>query len=68
MSTVSVPLPDETLKAVKALVEQGLAENVASLIRKAIRKYVEEEAINAVLKASQEPSLDGDLDELASRL
>lgn len=68
MSTVSVPLPDEMLKAVKALVDQGLEENVASLIRKAIRKFVEEEAVNAVLKASQEPNMEGDLDELAVKL
>ena len=68
MSTISVPLSDEMLKDIKSLIDQGVGENVAELVRKAIRRFLEEEAINAVIKASKEPSLEGDLDELASKL
>lgn len=42
---------------------------VGSLIlRRALKRYIEEQAVEAVLRASKEPRLHGDLDELASKL
>ncbi len=32
------------------------------------KKYLEEQAVNAVLQAAKEPNLKGDLDELAKEL
>jgi predicted transcriptional regulator len=55
MSTISVPLNPETEKALKELTEITGVNRVA-VIRKAIKHYREEEAINAVLRAEQEVS------------
>jgi len=67
MSTLSVPLSDGQLRQIQSLIDQGVAENKASLVRKAIDKYIEDQVIEAILKAKEEPSLEGDLDELAAR-
>ena len=55
MTTISVPLNTEAEKALKELTEITGTNRVA-VIRKAIRHYREEEAINAVLRAEQEVS------------
>lgn len=55
MTTISVPLNTETEKALKELTEITGTNRVA-VIRKAIKHYREEEAINAVLRAEQEVS------------
>lgn len=68
MTTVSVPLPDEMLRAIDMLIRQGVASNKADAIRKAIQKYLEDQAVEAVLRAEKEPTLYGDLDELAKQL
>ena len=68
MSTVSVPLPEDMLKSLKSIIKQGFAANMSDAIRQAIKFYLEEQAVNAVLKASKEPDLRGDLDELATKL
>lgn len=68
MTTLSVPLPEETVRAINQLVEQGLASNKAELLRRAIQAYIEQQLVEEVLRASKEPSLKGDLDELARKL
>lgn len=68
MSTLSVPLSQEIMQGIEKLVAEGVAENKAELARKAIKFYLEEQAIQAVLKASKEPSLKGNLDDLAKKL
>ncbi|OIP77973.1 MAG: hypothetical protein AUK16_00955 [Parcubacteria group bacterium CG2_30_44_11] len=55
MTTISVPLNAEAEKALNELTEITGANRVA-VIRKAIKHYHEEEAINAVLRAEQEVS------------
>ncbi len=55
MSTISVPLNAEAEKALKELTEITGVNRVA-VIRKAIKHYREEEAINAILRAEQEVS------------
>lgn len=68
MTTISVPLNDDLLAAIEQLIAQGKASNKADAIRKAVQKYVEDEAVLAVLQAQQEPSLDGDLFTLAAKV
>lgn len=46
----------------------GIASNKADAIRKALQKYLEDQAVETVLRASKEPRLKGDIDELASQL
>ena len=68
MSTLSVPLNPEMTKAVEKLVNDGIASNKADAVRKALDMYIEDQAVQAVLNAEKEPSLEGDLDELAEKL
>ena len=68
MSTLSVPLSSDLRARIKHYVAQGDAPNDAALARMAIQKYLEEKAVEDVLKAQQEPSLCGDLDDLAKQL
>lgn len=67
MSTLSVPLSGDMLKQIESLIDQGVASNKADLVRKAINKYIEDQVVEAILRASKEPSLEGDLDELAKK-
>ncbi len=68
MPTLSVPLSAELTKTIDFLVESGVGSNKADVVRRALKFFAEEEAVQAVLRAEQEPSLEGDLDELARRI
>ena len=68
MSTLSVPLPAELLRALENLVQSGTASSKAEAARQAIQKYIEDKAVEEVLQASKEPRLRGDIDELAAKL
>ncbi len=68
MSTLSVPLTEDMLEGINSLVKQGVAANKADAVRQAIKMYLEDQAVKAVLKAQQEPDLEGDLDDLATKL
>lgn len=69
MSTLSVPLPAFLEEFIENMVKSGFAANKADLVRKALIKLREDEAVNSVLRAEQEgregKNLSGDLDELA---
>ena len=65
---LSVPLSPELSKKMDNLVNAGVAANKADAARKAIELFAEEHAVQAVLKAQNEPNLKGDLDDLASKL
>lgn len=56
------------MKSLEQLVKHGAVPNKAEAARKAIQLYLEDQAVQAVLKASQEPSLKGNLDKLAKKL
>ncbi len=68
MTTISVPLPANLEKQLNNLVKSGYGSNKADVVRRAIARLAEEEAIQEVLKAQQEISmgkgLKGDLREL----
>lgn len=68
MSTLSVPLPSDMIKSIELLVKQGVVANKAEAARQAIKLYLEQKAVENVIKAAQEPNLSGDLDQLAKKL
>ena len=68
MSTISVPLTPDLEKFIDQMVNRGEAANKADVVRKALRRMSEEEAVNAILAAQKEPNLKGDLRSLAKRL
>ena len=67
MSMLSVPLTPKLEETIDRLVKDGVAPNKAELARKAIEYFAEQQAIEDVLRAEKEPTLRGDLDELAKR-
>lgn len=67
MTTVSVPLSDDMLRHIQELIDRGIAANKADAIRKAVKKYLEDQAVETILQARKEPTLEGDLDELAKK-
>jgi len=72
MTTISVPLPMELEKELNNLVKSGYGSNKADVVRRAITRLAEEEAVQNILKAQQEISLgkglSGDLRELAKKV
>ncbi|MCC6639342.1 hypothetical protein IT409_02170 [Candidatus Falkowbacteria bacterium] len=54
MSTISVPLKPELEKGLERLIKQGYGSNKADVLRRALEKLIEDEAIQAVLISEQE--------------
>jgi len=72
MTTLSIPLPPNLEKFVKSSVKNGYAPTKAEVVRKALRRLKEEQAIEDVLEAQREVRkgkiLYGDLDELVKKI
>jgi len=68
MSTLSVPIPAQMEESLINLVKSGYGSNKADVVRRAITRLIEEEAVLTVLRAEKEPSLSGDLRELAKKI
>ncbi len=68
MTTYSIPVNDNINEKVQTAIHQGFASSIADFGRKAMEKYLEDLAVKMVLDASEEPSLSGDLDDLAKKL
>ncbi|MGB4076383.1 MAG: hypothetical protein WBK28_01595 [Minisyncoccia bacterium] len=64
MATISVPLSAELEHRLDDLVASGVDETRAAVMRRALRRLAEEEAVNAVLRAEREPVIRGDLRKL----
>lgn len=67
MSTLSIPVDADMLGAIEQLVRNGFAANKSDAVRRALTMYLEEQAVQAVLRAEKEPRLKGDLEELAKK-
>lgn len=65
MTTISVPISAKLEESIKGLIESGYGSNKADVVRRAIAHIAEEEAVQTVLNAMKEPTLRGDLRELA---
>lgn len=72
MTTLSVPLTKELEARLEELVKSGVGPNKASVMRKALQKLAEDEAVNLLLEAEREVKegkiLRGDLDELVKKI
>ena len=67
MSTISVPLSPHLEEELNKLIQSGYGSNKADVVRRAITRVSEEEAVAVILRASQEVSLSGDLRELSKK-
>ncbi|MFA4845031.1 MAG: hypothetical protein WC654_00530 [Patescibacteria group bacterium] len=54
MSTLSVPLPHTLELFIDTMVKRGSASTKAEVVRQALSRYAEEEAVESVLRAQQE--------------
>jgi putative addiction module CopG family antidote len=72
MSTLSVPLSSELESFVNNMVQSGVASNKADVVRRALTRMAEEEAINVVLRAQQEiregKGIEGDIRKILAKL
>jgi predicted DNA-binding protein len=66
--TISVPLPTDLARRLMDFLRDKKTDNKAAVMRVALEKYLEDQAVEDVLRASREPRLSGDLDELAKKL
>ena len=68
MATITVPLTAELMKMISDLIADGKAANKADLLRRALRKFAEDQAVADVLEARNQPRLKGNLRDLAKKL
>lgn len=68
MSTISVPLSPKLEIELNNLVKSGYGSNKADVVRRAIIRVSEEEAVQNVLNAKKEVGLSGDLRELMKKI
>lgn len=72
MSTLSVPLTRDLEQFIEEMVRDGVASNKAAVVRKALKKYAEDQAIESVLRAEREMKegkvLTGDLQDLLKKI
>ena len=67
MTTISVPLTPELTKFIQETTEKsGMTK--ADIMRRALKMYAEECAVQKILRASGEPSLKGELVDLAKQI
>jgi metal-responsive CopG/Arc/MetJ family transcriptional regulator len=67
MTTLSIPLSPELAQFVETAIKET-GQTRADVVRQALKLYAEEQAVRKVLLAQSEPTLSGDLDELANQL
>ena len=68
MATISVPLSPELQERLDSLVADGVGSNRADVMRRALSKLSEDEAVRVVLEAEKEPVIRGDIRELLKKM
>ncbi len=72
MSTLSVPLPSALEDFIREMVRRGVAANKAEVVRQALTRFAEDQAVEDVLRAEQElrdgKILRGDLREIIKKI
>ncbi len=68
MATISVPLSADLMDTLDGLVSRGTGSTRVDVMRRALTRLAETEAVNAILQAEQEPTLRGDLHELLKKI
>ncbi len=68
MSTISVPIPSHLETFINEMIHRGIAPNKAEVVRQALVRYAEDQAVEIVLRAEQEARegkvISGDLKQL----
>ncbi len=67
MYTLSIKLDKRLIDHMDGFIEDGVAENRLEFIQKAVNQYIQDQAVESILRAQKEPDLEGNLDELAKQ-
>lgn len=71
MTTLSIPVSGDLEKFINRMVKEGKGASKADVVRRALKEYEENEAVEAVLQAQKEitlgKGLKGDLRELMKK-
>ncbi|MDR3519698.1 MAG: hypothetical protein P4L63_02310 [Candidatus Pacebacteria bacterium] len=71
MTTLSVPISGDLEKFIERMIKDGKGANKADVVRRALREYQENEAVQNILQSEREiaegKGLRGDLRELAKK-
>lgn len=54
MSTISVPIPSTLEIFIDNMIRLGIAQNKAAVVRQALVRFAEDQAVESVLRAEQE--------------
>ncbi|MDE2116887.1 MAG: hypothetical protein KGI79_03370 [Patescibacteria group bacterium] len=68
MTTLSIPVNSELESFINKMIKKGRGSNKADIVRQALERFKDEEAINAILRAQSEPTLKGNLRNLMKKL
>lgn len=72
MSTLSIPVTKDHELFIDDMIRRGIAPNKAEVVRQALTKYAEDQAVEMVMQSMREYKegkvLDGDLDELLEKM
>lgn len=68
MEILSIKLTPSLSKIIDDLMVDGVGTSKADVVRKAIKHFVEDLAVEEILQAEKEPALYGDLDELIKQV
>ena len=67
MTTLSIPVSGDLEKFIDRMIKEGKGASKADVVRRALREYEENEAVEAVLQAQRESTLRGDLRKLMKK-
>ena len=71
MTTLSIPISGDLEKFIERMIKDGKGANKADVVRRALREYEENEALENILQSEREiaqgKGLRGDLKELAKK-
>ncbi len=68
MTTLSVPISGELENFIHKMVKSGEASNKADAVRRALRDWQENKALETILRAEREPTIRGDLKTLLKKM
>ncbi|MFH1405250.1 MAG: hypothetical protein ABIH21_04110 [Patescibacteria group bacterium] len=72
MTTLSIPIPQNLEAFIQDMITKGVAPNKAEVVRQALVRYAEDQAVEAVMQSMREYKegkiLRGDIDELAEQM
>jgi Arc/MetJ-type ribon-helix-helix transcriptional regulator len=72
MTTISVPIPQALETFIDEMIRRGAASNKADVVRRALVRFAEDQAVEAVLRSEQEAMegkvLHGDLRDLMKKI